>query len=327
MQELGGLMEGKVDLDGAAEGAAAQAKQEALAKAREAALTAVEEAQRPLDEAKAAFEDAAGKLLAQGEALQAGFRAVAAAISATAEAVSSQAERVVAQLSEKMADPSNLLPSQPCLKFLLDPDQVTTDLKHLCGTARGVADALAEAAATLLASAAALIEVLKGLPAAAAELSSQIVDVNDAFAKLKAGGDVTPKQLSTLLMTKSSALTTPQFTIPQFSSLELVGAVKAFEGFTREAPLTIKRVVTPKLFDVPLSPLIGCFAQPPAALKEMLEGIKAAGAGVDLAPLKAALAKVNSNQLDTSMLSAPVAVMQVKLKDASLKLADLPWPE
>ena len=39
-------MEGKVDLDGAAEGAAAQAKQEALAKAREAALTAVEEAQR-----------------------------------------------------------------------------------------------------------------------------------------------------------------------------------------------------------------------------------------------------------------------------------------
>ena len=71
MQELGGLMEGKVDLDGAAESAAAQAKQEALAKAREAALTAVEEAQRPLDEAKAAFEDAAGKLLAQGEALQA----------------------------------------------------------------------------------------------------------------------------------------------------------------------------------------------------------------------------------------------------------------
>ena len=71
MQELGGLMEGKVDLDGAAEGAAAQAKQEALAKAREAALTAVEEAQRPLDEAKAAFEDAAGQLLAQGEALQA----------------------------------------------------------------------------------------------------------------------------------------------------------------------------------------------------------------------------------------------------------------
>ena len=71
MQELGGLMEGKVDLDGAAESAAAQAKQEALAKAREAALTAVEEAQRPLDEAKAAFEDAAGQLLAQGEALQA----------------------------------------------------------------------------------------------------------------------------------------------------------------------------------------------------------------------------------------------------------------
>ena len=56
------------------------------------------------------------------------------------------------------------------------------------------------------------------LPAAAAELSSQIVDVNDAFAKLKAGGDVTPKQLSTLLMTKSSALTTPQFTIPQVPS-------------------------------------------------------------------------------------------------------------
>ena len=65
----------------------------------------------------------------------------------------------------------------------------------------------------------------------------------------------------------------------------------------------------------------------------MLEGIKAAGAGVDLAPLKAALAKVNSNQvtaatyhpnpnpnpnlnpnqLDTSMLSAPVAVMQATL--------------
>ena len=59
---------------------------------------------------------------------------------------------MVAQLSEKMADPSKLLPSQPCIKFLLDPDQVTTDLKHLCGTARGVADALAEAAATLLAS-------------------------------------------------------------------------------------------------------------------------------------------------------------------------------
>ena len=56
------------------------------------------------------------------------------------------------------------------------------------------------------------------LPAAAAELSSQIVDVNDAFAKLKAGGDVTPKQLSTLLMTKSSALTTPQFTIPQVAT-------------------------------------------------------------------------------------------------------------
>ena len=29
----------------------------------------------------------------------------------------------------------------------------------------------------------------------------------------------------------------------QFSSLELVGAAKAFEGFTREAPLTLKRML------------------------------------------------------------------------------------
>ena len=39
----------------------------------------------------------------------------------------------------------------------------------------------------------------------------------------------------------SYAPCTHRFTIPRFSSLELVGAVKAFEGFTREAPLSIKR--------------------------------------------------------------------------------------
>ena len=35
--------------------------------------------------------------------------------------------------------------------------------------------------------------------------------------------------------------------------------------------------------------------------------------GVDLAPLKAALTAANSKQMDTSMLSAPVAVMQATL--------------
>ena len=40
-----------------------------------------------------------------------------------------------------------------------------------------------------------------------------------------------------------------------------MGAAKAFEGFTREAPLTLKRITTPKLLDVPIYPLIGCVAQ------------------------------------------------------------------
>lgn len=78
-----------------------------------------------------------------------------------------------------------------------------------------MAQAVAEAAAALLASASMLIDVLKGLPAAIAELTGQIADVTEAFAALKAGGDVTPKELSALLMTKSEALTIPEPALPQ----------------------------------------------------------------------------------------------------------------
>ena len=42
--------------------------------------------------------------------------------------------------------------------------------------------------------------------------------------------------------------------------------------------------------------------------------------GVDLAPLKAALTAANSKQMDTSMLSAPVAVMQATLEDLGFGL-------
>jgi len=63
-----------------------------------------------------------------------------------------------------------------------------------------------------------LIVVLNGLPAAIAELTGQIADVTEAFAALKAGGDVTPKELSALLMTKSEALTTV-LTSRHFSAL------------------------------------------------------------------------------------------------------------
>lgn len=48
-----------------------------------------------------------------------------------------------------------------------------------------MAQAVAEAAAALLASASMLIDVLKGLPAAIAELTGQIADVTEAFAALK----------------------------------------------------------------------------------------------------------------------------------------------
>ena len=92
---------------------------------------------------------------------------------------------------------------------------MAAELKQLSGITRGVAQAVADAAAALLATASTLIDVLKGLPAAIAELTGQIAGVTEAFAALKAGGDVTPKELSALLMTKSEALATPELTLPQ----------------------------------------------------------------------------------------------------------------
>ena len=198
------------------------AKDEALAKAREAALSAVEDAQRPFDEAKAAFEEAAGQLVAQGEDLQASVDTVESAITAIADAISAQAGAVVQQLGESIADPTKLLPSQPSIcacstwtKCLFDLDQVAAELKQLSGIARGVDQAVDEAATALRETASMLIDVLKGLPAAIAKLTGQIADVAEAFAALKAGGAVTPKELSALLMTKSEALATPELNLPQ----------------------------------------------------------------------------------------------------------------
>ena len=163
----------------------------------------------------------------------------------------------MAQLGESMADPTKLLPSQaptpdptlipppvpqslpltlsltltltlypttqPCIKCLLDPDQVAAELKQLSGIARGVGQAVDEAATALRETASMLIDVLKGLPTAIAKLTGQIADVAEAFAALKAGGAVTPKALSALLMTKSEALTTPELTLPQVIGLLGIG--------------------------------------------------------------------------------------------------------
>ena len=100
---------------------------------------------------------------------------------------------------------------------------MAAELKQLSGITRGVAQAVADAAATLLATASMLIDVLKGLPAAIAKLTGQIADVTEAFAALKAGGDATPKELSALLMTKSEALATPELTLPQVIGLLGIG--------------------------------------------------------------------------------------------------------
>ena len=94
--------------------------------------------------------------------------------------------------------PSAPLPSPPSLTFYLPSPQPipspypnpialvpTPNPKQLSGITRGVAQAVAEAAAALLASASMLIDVLKGLPAAIAELTGQIADVTEAFAALK----------------------------------------------------------------------------------------------------------------------------------------------
>jgi hypothetical protein len=57
-----------------------------------------------------------------------------------------------------------------------------------------------------------------------------------------------------------------------------------------------------------LNNVVGCLSGPiyPYPTKSV------ALTGVDLAPLKAALAAVDSKQLDPSTLSAPIALMQAK---------------
>jgi len=114
-------------------------------------------------------------------------------------------------------------------------------------------------------------------------------------------------------------------------------AVGAFERFSRDAPLALQRVATPSVLGVPVYPLVECFCmaagcRPGAAgcltgYQQAMHELEAAGAGVDLSPLKAAIRAVDGKTVDTSALSVPIDELRAQLKAASLTLEHIPWPE